>query len=152
MLAVKLLVARNLNHQFGGKRVHHRNANTMQAARSRIGFVGKLTAGMERRHDDFKGTLFGVFGVRVDWNAAAIIGNADPIAGHEFDLDSVGMAGDRLIHGVIEQFGHQMVERTLIGAANIHAGPPADGFKALQNLNIVGCIALGGCTRRIELK
>ena len=39
------------------------------------------------------------------------------------------MAGDRLVHGVVEHLGHEMVQRPLVGAADIHAGALADGLE-----------------------
>ena len=60
------------------------------------------------------------------------------------DLDEAGMAGDRLVHRVVEDFGGQMVQRGFVGAADIHAGPPADRLQPLQNLDVLGGIIVGG--------
>ena len=50
------------------------------------------------------------------------------------------MAGDRLVHCIIEQFGSQMVQRRLVGATDIHAGPPPYRFQSLQDLDVLGGI------------
>ena len=52
------------------------------------------------------------------------------------------MAGDRLVHRVVEDFGDQMVQRALVGAADIHAGPAADRLQPLEDLDVLGGIAL----------
>ena len=53
------------------------------------------------------------------------------------------MAGDRLVHGVVEHFRHQMVQRALIGAAHIHAGALAHRLEAFEHLDGGGVIGLG---------
>jgi hypothetical protein len=57
---------------------------------------------MEGGEDDLQRGELREFGVRVDRDAAAIVAHGQPVAGLERDLDAVGMAGDRLVHGVVE--------------------------------------------------
>jgi hypothetical protein len=67
----------------------------------------------------------------------------------------VGMTGDRLVHGVIKHLGEEMVHRLLIGAADIHAGPPAHRLEPFQHLDIGGRVAplgaRGGRAARLRL-
>ena len=63
----------------------------------------------------------------------------------EFDLDPGGVAGDRLVHGVVHDLGEEVVEALLVGAADIHARPAADRLQPLQHLDVGGGI---GCPRR----
>jgi hypothetical protein len=51
------------------------------------------------------------------------------------------MAGDGFVHRVVEDFGDEVVERALVGAADIHTGTAADGLQALEDLDILGRIA-----------
>src|SRR6202007_1073291 len=70
----------------------------------------------------------------------------------ELDLDSGGMAGHRFVHRVVEDFRRQMVIGALIGAADIHARPPADRFQPLKDLDILGGVVaafLGGRAEQI---
>ena len=71
-------------------------------------------------------------------------------SGHELDLDAVGMARDRFVHGVVEDFGRQVMQRAFVRAADIHAGPAADGLEAFQDLDVLGRIAFGGGGRAVE--
>ena len=75
----------------------------------------------------------------VDRDAAPVVGNGQPAGGTGFFLqrhfDAVGMACHRLIHRVVEHFSGEMVQGTLVGAADIHAGAPADGLEPLQHLD-----------------
>ena len=85
--------------------------------------------------------------MRVDRDAAAIVAHRDPAVGRELQLDSGRMAGNGLVHCIVERLGGEMVDRPLVGAADIHAGAPPDRFEALQDLDVLGGIALGrlGC-------
>jgi hypothetical protein len=61
--------------------------------------------------------------------------------GFHLDLDPVGVAGQRLVHGVVDDFGEQVMQRLLVGAADIHAGAAAHRLKPFQHLDVLGGIA-----------
>ena len=99
---------------------------------------------MQRRHDDFEGGLVLEFRMRVDRNAAAVVGHGNEAVGFEFDLDEVGVAFQRLVHRVVDDFGEDVMHRLFVGAADIHAGPTPHRLKPLQHLDVAGGIgALG---------
>ena len=79
--------------------------------------------------------------MRVDRNAAAVVGDGDEAVGLHLDLDPVGVAGQRLVHGVVDDFGEQVVQRLLVGAADIHAGAAAHRLEPFQHLDVLGGIA-----------
>ena len=80
--------------------------------------------------------------MRIDRDAAAVVGHGEEAVVLELHLDTVGMAGHRLVHGVVEHLGEEVVHRLLVGAADIHAGPPAHGLQPLQHLDVGGGIGL----------
>ncbi len=89
--------------------------------------------------------------MRIDRDSAAVITDSDPVADAKLDLDAGGMAGDRLVHCIVEDFGHEMMEPALVGAADIHAGAAANRLQPFQNLDVLGGIAVVGFRgRRIE--
>ena len=59
----------------------------------------------------------------------------------ELDLDEGGVAGQRLVHGVVDHLGEQVMQRLLVGAADIHAGPPPHRLQTLQHLDVLGGVA-----------
>ena len=79
--------------------------------------------------------------MRIDRNAAAVVGDGDKAVGLHLDLDPVGVAGQRLVHGVVDHLGEQVMQRLLVGAADIHAGPPAHRLEPFQDLDVLGGIA-----------
>ena len=53
----------------------------------------------------------------------------------------VGVAGHRLVHGIVDHLGEEVVQRLLVGAADIHAGPAANRLEPLQHLDIGRVVA-----------
>ena len=86
--------------------------------------------------------------MRIDRNAAAVVADRHPIAGGELDLEARGMAGDGLVHCVVEHLRGKVMQAALIGAADIHTGAAADWFQSLENLDILGRIIGASCWER----
>ncbi len=143
LLAVKLLVARHLDDQIVAKSVDHGNADAMQAARGLIGLGVEFAAGMQRGHDDLERRPAREFRVLVDRDAAAVVGYGQIAVFAKMHLDAAGMAGDRLVHGIVDDFGEQVVQRVGVGAADIHARPPPHRLEPFEHLDIRGRIAAG---------
>ena len=74
-LAVELAVARDLDLEPLRQRVHHRDADAVQAAGGLVDLGIELSARMQRRHDDFERRLVAEFRMRIDRNAAAVVGD-----------------------------------------------------------------------------
>ena len=133
----------------------------MQAARGLVGLGVELAAGVQRRHDDFERRLLREFRMVLDRDAAAVVDDGDVAVGAEMHLDAAGMAGDRLVHRVVDDFGEEVVQRVGVGAADIHARAAAHRLEPLQHLDVGGrigrarrrlgrsALALGGGRRRV---
>ena len=67
-----LAVALDLERQPLGERVHHRDADAVEAARDLVGLLVELAAGVEARHHDL-GRGAPLAGVHVHRNAAAVV-------------------------------------------------------------------------------
>ncbi len=133
---VEFLAARDLDLEERGERVDDGDADAVQAARGLVDLGVEFAAGMQRAHDDFERGLLRKFRMRIDRNAAAIVGHGQESVGAEFDLDEGGVARQRLVHGIVDDFGEQMMQRLFVGAADIHAGPAPDRLEALEHLDI----------------
>src|SRR5690606_37120418 len=88
--------------------------------------------------------------MRIDRHAAPVVDDGQPVADVERDLDARRMAGDGFVHAVVDDLGGEMVERALVGAADIHAGAAADGFESLKHLDLRSVVAVGGGARGVE--
>ena len=113
----------------------------MQPAGGMVDLVGELGAGVQGGEDHLQRRLALDLRVRVDRDAAAVVADRHRAVGGELDLDPVGVAGDRLVHGVVEGLGDQVMQRPLVGAADIHGRSPAHRLQAFQHLDVLGGIA-----------
>ena len=143
-----MAAARDLDLEQVGQRVDHRHADAVQAAGGLVDLGIEFAAGMQRRHDDFERRLVLELGVRVDRDAAAVVGDGQEALGVEFDLDEGGMAGNGLVHRVVDDFGEQMVQRLFVGAADIHARTAANRLQTFENLDVGGAIAFAAVLGR----
>ena len=84
----------------------------------------------------------GIFFDRVlgDRNAAAVVHNGDGVVGMHRDLDGGAEAGHGLVHRIVHDFPHQMVQTAHRGRTNVHAWALADGLEALEDLNLARAV------------
>ena len=71
----------------------------------------------------------------VDRNAATVVGHAQPAAVLERGFDEGRVAGDRLVHRIVDHFGEQMVQGVGVGAADIHAGAATHRLQPFENFD-----------------
>ena len=145
--AIEFLAARDLDLEPRGQRVDDGHADAVQAARGLVDLGVEFAAGMQRAHDHFERRLLRKFRMRIDGDAAAVVGHGQKAVGGQLHLDEVGMSRQRLVHRVVDDFGEQMVQRLLVGAADIHAGPAPHRLQALQHLDVARGIAGFGAAR-----
>jgi hypothetical protein len=85
---------------------------------------------VERGQDHLERRAIGELRVRIDRDTAAVVADRERAVAIETDLDPAGMARDRLVHGVVEQLGREMMQGALVGAADEHARAPSDRLQA----------------------
>ena len=78
--------------------------------------------------------------MRIDRDAAPVIGDRNGMIGVKFQFDPAGMAGHGLVHRIVQHLGHQVMQGTLVGAADIHSGAFSDRFQPFQHLDVGGGI------------
>ena len=130
----------------GRQRVDDADADAVEAAGGAVRLALELTARVEGGHDDLERGLARIFGMRVDRDAAAVVEDGQAVAGLQRDLDAAGVAGDCLVHRIVDDLGGEVVERALVGAADVHARAAADGLQALKHLDR-GSVVAFGCGR-----
>ncbi len=126
-----------------GERVHHRDADAVQAARDLVGVLVEFPAGVQLGHDDL-GRRDAFLVVDVDGNAAAVVGDragAVTVQGHG---DGVAEAAQRLVDRIVDDLvDHVMQARAVVGVADIHARALAHGIEPAQHLDRFGGVVLG---------
>jgi hypothetical protein len=51
------------------------------------------------------------------------------------------VTGQCLVHGIVDDFGKQVMQRLFIGATDVHPGPPANGLQSLKHLDMLGGVS-----------
>ena len=81
-------------------------------------------------------------GMDVGRDAAAVVADREEPSALSVTVTSVAIAGQRLVDGIVDNLvNHVMEAGTIIGVADIHARPLADGVEAFQNLDGIGTVA-----------
>ena len=119
-----------------GERVDHRRADAVQTAGDLVAAAAELAARVQNRQADLDR---GAADLRVntDREAASVVLHRAGAVLVQRDDDLVAEARQRLVHRVVHDFIHQMVQAALVRRADIHARPLAHGLKPFENLNLV---------------
>ena len=136
---VDMPVAMHFGFQIGGQAVDHRAADAVQPAGYFVSPAAELAAGVQGGHHRFQPGLAGGR-MHIHRDAPAVVGNGNQPIPAQGQVDPGAVAGHSLVHGVVQDFVDQVVQAALVGAADIHPGPDADGFQSLQHLNVFGGI------------
>ena len=104
----------------------------MQTAGHRIRLAVELAPGVQGgQHHLDRGTV--LHRVVVHRDAAAVVGDPDPAVGEQGHIDTVGVAGQRLVNRVVYNLLNEVMQAALSRRADVHAGALADGLQPLQN-------------------
>ena len=138
----------DLDDQDRRQGVHHGDADAVQAAGHLVAAAAELAAGVQQRQRHrHRGELLPRSGVGRD--AAAVVDDLDAAVGAQREHDAVAVAGERLVDGVVDDLGDQVVQAALTGRADVHARALADGLEALQHRDrrgVVVAVDVGGTT------
>ena len=108
----------------------------MQAAGHLVAAAAELAARVQHRQADLDRRT-AHFRVDADGEAAPVVADGDRAVLVQRHVDALAVARQRLIHGVIHNFVHQMVQSAAVRRADVHAGALANRLQALQHLNLL---------------
>ena len=122
----------------------------MQTAGNLVAAAAELAARVQNRQADLDR---GAADLRVnaDREAASVVLHGAGAVLVQRDDDLVAEARQRLVHRVVHDFIHQMVQAALVRRADIHARPLAHGLKPFENLNLVLVVSAIRPFKLIEL-
>ena len=139
-LAVERASGRHRNLERAREGVDDGGADAVEAAGDLVAAAAELAARVERGQHRLDGREAGLL-VLADRDAAPVVLDADAAVGVDGDVDAVAEAGHRLVDGVVHDLVDQVVEPTLVGGPDVHAGSPAHGLQALEDLDVLGGVA-----------
>ena len=122
-----MAVAAHGYFQVFAERVHAAHAHAVQTTRNFIRILVKFAPRVQHRHHHFYGGA-AFFLVKIDGNPAAVVADGNRVIFVDGDFDSVAVAGQGLVNGVVHYFPHQMVQAFYPRVADVHAGSLAYGF------------------------
>ena len=91
----------------------------MQTAGRRVDLIRKFSARMERRQNDFERGFIFEFWMRIDRNAATIVANGNGVIWFQLQLDPARVTRHGFVHRIVDDFGGEVVQSTLVRAADI---------------------------------
>ena len=126
--------------------VHHRGPHPVQPARRGVRAAAELAAGVQPGHHQLDAGELG-FRLHVNRDAPAVVPHLRRPVGVQDHLDEAAVAGQRLVHRVVEDLPQAVHEATAVGGADVHAGPLADRLQALQHRQVACRVGAGGVRR-----
>jgi hypothetical protein len=139
-------------HIHVGQGVDDRGADAMQAAGGFVGLAGELAAGVQRGHDDFERGFAGEFRVRVDRDAAPVVATVTEPSARCSTSMRLAWPATASSMALSKNLGDQVVQRALVGAADIHARPLADRLQPFENLDGRGVVGPPTLTERSRMQ
>ena len=135
-----MTVARDVHFQAGRQCVNDRNPHAVQTAADVIAAVlaAELAAGVELGHHDVDGRCS--TRMHLDGDSAAVVTNLDPTVIEHPHVDFGRVSGHCFVDRVIDDLPHEVVQTTLAGGADVHAGTFADGLQTFENSDGIGVV------------
>ena len=140
--AVVLAVAVDLDDQPGGQGVDDRHADAVQAARHLVAAAAELAAAVQLGQGDLDAGQL-LLGIDVRRDPPAVVDDSAAAVGEQGDVDAGAEPGHGLVHRVVHDLPHQVVQAVGTGRADVHPGPLADRLQALQDGHVPGAVAAG---------
>ena len=112
----------------------------MQTTGDFVSAAAEFAAGVKHCHDNFQSRFVGIFRVGINRDSPTVIRDSNGIVCVHNNINFIGKTCNSLVHGVVQNLGHQMVQSCFIGAADIHSRPVADRLKPFQNFNGLGAV------------
>ena len=121
---------------------HCLGADAVQARRRFVTAFVEFGARARHRQHDLQSRLLGL-GMHPDGNAATIVADAQTTINVDLHLYTFAIAGESLIHTVVNQFIDQVVQPFRSCVADIHTGPVANVLRVAEDIDIFGFIFSG---------
>jgi hypothetical protein len=58
------------------------------------------------------------------------------------DIDFLAVPGESFVDGIVHDFVDEVMQTHFAGGADVHCGTKADGFKALEDFDVVASVAV----------
>ena len=134
-----LAIAAHVDLDARGERVDDRHAHAMQATGHLVALAAELAAGVQDGQNHLDGGDL-LLGMLLDGDASAVVRDRDGVVRMDPHLDMGAEAGQRLVHGVVDDLVHQMMQAARTGGSDVHAGALAHRLETLEDLDVLGTV------------
>ena len=143
-LLIYLALLADFHFQPIGQGVYHRSSHAVQTAGDFISPAAEFAARMKdgKHHFHCRNTRLVV---NACGNASAVVNNGDGIVFIDGYVNGITESGQSLVHGVIHNLVHQMVQTPAGSGTDIHTGPLPNRLKPFQNLDLISAVFLFNC-------
>ncbi len=142
-LLVALLVGAALaadgGHGPAGEGGHGLGAHAVEAGGGLVGALVELGARAHGGHHHLEGGLAGL-GMHVHGDAAAVVAHEDGVVHIDLNNHHLAVAGQVLVHGVVDQLVNEVVQAAGGDVADVHARAAADVVGIAQHLDTARAI------------
>ena len=106
----------------------------METAGDLVSAAAELAAGVEDGHDHFEGR-FVHLRMLVDRDTAPVVDDRHDAVGADGADDVIAVAAERLVDRVVDDLADEVMQASVIGAADVHARTPSNRFESFEDLD-----------------
>ena len=121
------------------ERVHDRGADAVQATGRGVGATAELAARVQLGEDHLDAREPGL-GLLVDRDPASVVVHLGGPVGVQRHVDPGAVAGQRLVHRVVDDLPEAVHEPARVRRADVHARPLADRLQPLEHEQVLGVV------------
>ena len=74
--------------------------------------------------------------MRINWDAPTIIAYAEGVRILKMNFNPTRVPSYCFVHGIVDDFGEEMMQSLFVRAADIHTGPLANRLQSLEDLDL----------------
>ena len=138
---VHLALAADFRFEPVRQRIHALRADTVKTAGVFVGALSELAAGVKiGEHQFHRGDA--EFRMRINRNAAAVVGHRNRAIDVNRHLDPLAVAGEMLVDRIVQHLENAVVQAAFIGVADVHARTLSNSFQTLQFVDLGGTVLL----------
>ncbi len=134
-------VAPDFKFQFFAESVNAGHTHSVQSTRNFVRRGVEFSSCVQLRHYDLGGrNLLSVDFHVIDRDAASVIDYSDGVISLNRNFNLRGIAGQRFVYGIVDNFVHQMMKSHLSGRSDVHSGALAHRFHPAEDFNRIGVV------------
>src|SRR5215472_14014670 len=122
-----------------GKRIDHRDTDSMKSAGNLVRGVVELASGVKFGQNDLRRRL-AFFRHDLGGNTTSVVDNGCRVINMKNNMDFRTETRQRFVNGIVDNFVNQVMQSIDSGRADVHRRTLPDGFQAFENFDMFGTV------------